>query len=200
MCNVLRGWCSALGDGGIESDGDRGFSALGGDGEDGGREGWGRDMRDGVHRVINSAVGSILPSGMLKEDLESIFALGRAQLSLPLLNEKNQIGSARLAKLKSIFDEGKSIQLQFPAEDLGFRLHRGTRTRCREEKATEHRANEGLGEELPGREQTRTRARGETRGITGLATSCLYGTMLAASCAYGTRKSRLFELYSRYLL
>ncbi|XXG76488.1 hypothetical protein AAC387_Pa08g0827 [Persea americana] len=44
---VLGGWCSALGDGGIERDGDRGFSALGGDGEDGGREGWGRDMRDG---------------------------------------------------------------------------------------------------------------------------------------------------------
>ena len=75
-----------------------------------------------VHRVINSAVGSILPSGMQKEVLESIFALGRAQLSPPLLNEKNPIGSARLAKLRSIFDEGKSLQLQFPAEDLGFRL------------------------------------------------------------------------------
>ena len=47
MCSVLRGWCSAgaalrrgdsEGDGGIERDGDRGFSALGGDGEDGRRE------------------------------------------------------------------------------------------------------------------------------------------------------------------
>ncbi|XXG73481.1 hypothetical protein AAC387_Pa07g2391 [Persea americana] len=46
--------------------------------------------------------------------------IGHAQLSPPLLNEKNPIGSARLAKLKSIFDEGKSIQLQFPAENLGF--------------------------------------------------------------------------------
>eukprot|EP00268_Persea_americana_P069698 TRINITY_DN9960_c0_g1_i3.p1 TRINITY_DN9960_c0_g1~~TRINITY_DN9960_c0_g1_i3.p1 ORF type:complete len:140 (-),score=13.66 TRINITY_DN9960_c0_g1_i3:135-554(-) len=35
---VLSGWCSTRGDGGIERDGDRGFSALGGDGEDGGRE------------------------------------------------------------------------------------------------------------------------------------------------------------------
>lgn len=75
-----------------------------------------------VHRVINSAVGSILPSGMQKAVLESIFSLGRAQLSRPLLNENNPIGSARLARLKSIFEEGKSLQLQFPVEDLGFRL------------------------------------------------------------------------------
>ncbi|XXG77719.1 hypothetical protein AAC387_Pa08g1819 [Persea americana] len=48
MCSVLRGWCSEQGDGGIERDGDRGFSALNGDGEDGGRErGWVREMRDG---------------------------------------------------------------------------------------------------------------------------------------------------------
>ena len=35
---VLSGWCSTQGDGGIERDGDRGFSALGSDGEDGGGE------------------------------------------------------------------------------------------------------------------------------------------------------------------
>jgi hypothetical protein len=28
-----------------------------------------------------------------------------------------------LAKLRHIFEEGKSLQLQFPAEDLGFRYH-----------------------------------------------------------------------------
>ncbi|RWR96901.1 2,4-dichlorophenol 6-monooxygenase isoform X1 [Cinnamomum micranthum f. kanehirae] len=82
-------------------------------------------VANSVHQVINSAVGSILPSGMQKEVLESIFALGRAQLAPPLLNEKNPIGSARLAKLKSIFEEGKSLQLQFPAEDLGFRYLEG---------------------------------------------------------------------------
>ncbi|KAJ8635771.1 hypothetical protein MRB53_010038 [Persea americana] len=58
---------------------------------------------------------------MQKEVLESIFALGHAQLSPPLLKEKNPTGPARLAKLESIFTEGKSIQLQFPVEDLGFK-------------------------------------------------------------------------------
>eukprot|EP00268_Persea_americana_P045539 TRINITY_DN4646_c0_g1_i2.p2 TRINITY_DN4646_c0_g1~~TRINITY_DN4646_c0_g1_i2.p2 ORF type:complete len:108 (-),score=20.08 TRINITY_DN4646_c0_g1_i2:136-459(-) len=44
MCSILRGWCSAQGEGGIERDGDHGFSKLGSDGEDGGRE------RDGSER------------------------------------------------------------------------------------------------------------------------------------------------------
>ena len=53
--------------------------------------------------------------------MDGIFTIGRAQLSELILNEKNPLGSSRLAKLKQIFDEGKSLQLQFPAEDLGFR-------------------------------------------------------------------------------
>ncbi|XP_068333021.1 uncharacterized protein [Pyrus communis] len=50
---------------------------------------------------------------------------GRAQLSESLLNENNPLGSSRLANLRHIFEEGKSLQLQFPAEDLGFRYLEG---------------------------------------------------------------------------
>lgn len=53
--------------------------------------------------------------------MEGIFAIGRAQLSKTILNESNPVGSSRLSKLRHIFEEGKSLQLQFPAEDLGFR-------------------------------------------------------------------------------
>jgi hypothetical protein len=57
-----------------------------------------------------------------KAALEGLFSIGRAQVSDYILNEKNPLGSLRLARLRSILDEGKSLQLQFPAEDLGFRL------------------------------------------------------------------------------
>lgn len=67
--------------------------------------------------------GSVLPSVLQKALLEGIFKVGRAQLSESLLNESNPLGSSRLAKLRHIFEEGKSLQLQFPAEDLGFRCH-----------------------------------------------------------------------------
>lgn len=76
-----------------------------------------------VHQVINSGVGSVLPSGLQTAILDGIFAIGRAQLSEYVLNESNPLGSLRLAKLRRIFEEGKSLQLQFPAEDLGFRYH-----------------------------------------------------------------------------
>lgn len=76
-----------------------------------------------VHQVINEGVGSILPSGLQRAILDGIFTIGRAQLSESLLNEKNPLGSSRLANLRRIFEEGKSLQLQFPAEDLGFRYH-----------------------------------------------------------------------------
>lgn len=74
-----------------------------------------------VHRVITDGVGSILPSRLQKVMLQGIFTIGRAQLSESILNENNPLGSSRLAKLRCIFEEGKSLQLQFPAEDLGFR-------------------------------------------------------------------------------
>lgn len=74
-----------------------------------------------VHQVINNTVGSILPSTIQKTLLDGIFSLGRAQLSDFVLNENNPLGSSRLAKVRRIFEEGKSLQLQFPAEDLGFR-------------------------------------------------------------------------------
>ncbi|XP_012085624.1 2,4-dichlorophenol 6-monooxygenase isoform X2 [Jatropha curcas] len=57
--------------------------------------------------------------------LDGIFTIGRAQVSESLLNEKNPLGSSRLAKVRQIFEDGKSLQLQFPAEDLGFRYLEG---------------------------------------------------------------------------
>lgn len=75
-----------------------------------------------MHRVINNSLGSVMPRSFQKVLLEGIFSIGRAQLSDFILNEKNLLGSLRLERLKSILDEGKSLQLQFPAEDLGFRL------------------------------------------------------------------------------
>lgn len=74
-----------------------------------------------VHQIINNGIGSILPSGVQRAILDGIFAAGRAQLSEYILNDNNPLGSLRLAELRRIFDEGKSLQLQFPAEDLGLR-------------------------------------------------------------------------------
>ncbi|KAL4282278.1 hypothetical protein GQ457_03G009140 [Hibiscus cannabinus] len=82
-------------------------------------------VANSVHQVINKGVGSILPSGMQKVILDGIFSIGRSQLSGLILNENNPLGSSRLAKLRHIFEEGKSLQLQFPAEDLGFRYPEG---------------------------------------------------------------------------
>ncbi|PKA55809.1 hypothetical protein AXF42_Ash012101 [Apostasia shenzhenica] len=78
-----------------------------------------------MHRAINSTFGSILPSSFQRVALKAVFSLGRSQLSPFILNENNPIGSSRLARLRKIFDEGKSLQLQFPAEDLGFRYLEG---------------------------------------------------------------------------
>lgn len=78
-----------------------------------------------VHRVISDGFGSILPSRVQRLILDGAFSLGRSQLADAILNENNLLGSARLARLKHIFEEGKSLQLQFPAEDLGFRYLEG---------------------------------------------------------------------------
>ncbi|KAJ4798841.1 3-(3-hydroxy-phenyl)propionate/3-hydroxycinnamic acid hydroxylase [Rhynchospora pubera] len=77
-------------------------------------------VANSVHRAINTGLGSIIPKNMQKAVLEGIFSIGRAQLSDYVLNEKNPVGVMRLEKLKRIFAEGKSLQLQFPAHDLGF--------------------------------------------------------------------------------
>lgn len=82
-------------------------------------------VANSVHRVINDTVGSILPNGLQKAFLDGIFSIGRSQLSEFILNEKNPLGSSRLSKLRRIFEEGKSLQLQFPVEDLGFRYLEG---------------------------------------------------------------------------
>ncbi|GMH01517.1 hypothetical protein Nepgr_003356 [Nepenthes gracilis] len=82
-------------------------------------------IANSVHQVINDGMGSLLPSGLQRVILEGIFTIGRVQLAEAILNERNPVGSARLARLKRIFEEGKSLQLQFPAEDLGFRYQVG---------------------------------------------------------------------------
>ncbi|KNA16154.1 hypothetical protein SOVF_091900 [Spinacia oleracea] len=82
-------------------------------------------VANSVHRVINEGLGSILPSRVQRVILDGLFSLGRAQVSQAFLNEKNPVGLSRLAKLKRIFEEGKSLQLQFPAEDLGYRYKEG---------------------------------------------------------------------------
>ncbi|MCE3215455.1 hypothetical protein HAX54_002444 [Datura stramonium] len=82
-------------------------------------------VANAVHRALNNTVGSILPSVFQRTILDGIFSIGRAQLSDFVLNENNPLGSARLAKLRQIFEEGQSLQLQFPAEDLGFRYRKG---------------------------------------------------------------------------
>ncbi len=64
-----------------------------------------------------------MSSGLQREILDGVFRIGRAQLSEYLLDERNPLGYLKRAKLRHIFEEGKSLQLQFPAEDLGFRCH-----------------------------------------------------------------------------
>lgn len=76
-----------------------------------------------MHEAVNHGLGSVLSSSLQSAVLDGIFKIGRLQLSDTLLNDKNPVGSSRLAKLRHIFDEGKSLQLQFPAEDLGFRYN-----------------------------------------------------------------------------
>jgi hypothetical protein len=54
--------------------------------------------------------------------LEGLFAVGRAQVSPAFLSGFNPIASARVSEMQRILREGHSLQLQFPAEDLGFRF------------------------------------------------------------------------------
>ncbi|XP_004239375.1 uncharacterized protein [Solanum lycopersicum] len=82
-------------------------------------------VANAVHRALNDTVGSILPSALQRTILDGIFSIGCAQLSDFVLNENNPLGSARLTRLRQIFEEGQSLQLQFPAEDLGFRYRKG---------------------------------------------------------------------------
>uniref|UniRef100_A0A0A9DBL2 FAD-binding domain-containing protein n=1 Tax=Arundo donax TaxID=35708 RepID=A0A0A9DBL2_ARUDO len=82
-------------------------------------------VANSVHQVINRSLGSVIPRNIQKAVLEGLFSIGRAQVSDYILNEKNPLGSLRLARLRSILDEGKSLQMQFPAEDLGFRYEEG---------------------------------------------------------------------------
>lgn len=82
-------------------------------------------IANSVHRTINDTLSSVLPSDLQRTILNGIFSLGRMQLSNSVLNENNPLGYSRLSKLRQIFEEGKSLQLQFPVEDLGFRYAAG---------------------------------------------------------------------------
>ncbi|KAM3304086.1 2,4-dichlorophenol 6-monooxygenase [Capsicum chacoense] len=100
-------------------------------------------VANAVHRALNDTVGSILPSALQRTILDGIFSIGRAQLSDLVLNENNPLGSARLAKLRQIFEEGQSLQLQFPAEDLGFRYQKGALVAEDDSLLNEHEAPTG---------------------------------------------------------
>lgn len=64
----------------------------------------------------------LLPKKLQSTVLEGLFAVGRAQVSPVFLSGFNPIASARVSEVQRILREGHSLQLQFPAEDLGFRL------------------------------------------------------------------------------
>jgi hypothetical protein len=78
-----------------------------------------------VHKVVNSGVGLLLPERFQVTLLDGLFAIGRAQVSPAFLSSLNPIGSARVLEVQRILREGQSLQLQFPAEDLGFRYLEG---------------------------------------------------------------------------
>lgn len=97
-----------------------------------------------VHRQINEGVGSLFPRRVQQTLLETIFALGRTQVAPYILNAYNPFGSFRLRKLKRMLDEGQSLQLQFPAEDLGFRYSSGAlvrSTQTQEDMGEHHRSS-----------------------------------------------------------
>jgi hypothetical protein len=75
-----------------------------------------------VHGAINSRVGMLLPKKLQSAVLEGLFAVGRAQVSPAFLSGFNPIASARVSEMQRILREGHSLQLEFPAEDLGFRF------------------------------------------------------------------------------
>ncbi|KAG9144611.1 hypothetical protein Leryth_010822 [Lithospermum erythrorhizon] len=78
-----------------------------------------------VHQAINSPMGSILPSALKRTILNATFSFSHLKVSDYLLNEKNPIGSSRLAKVRHLFEDRLTIPIRFPAEDLGFRYVRG---------------------------------------------------------------------------
>jgi hypothetical protein len=74
-----------------------------------------------VHSIVNNGMGAFLPKRLQSAVLDGLFAVGRAQVSTAFLSNFNPIAAARVAEVQRILKEGHSLQLQFPAEDLGFR-------------------------------------------------------------------------------
>ncbi|KAL2641956.1 hypothetical protein R1flu_009543 [Riccia fluitans] len=77
-----------------------------------------------AQKIVNTG-GSWLPERLQGAILDGVFAAGRLQVSDVFLNKYNPIAAARISQVKKILEQGSSLQLQFPAEDLGFRYHRG---------------------------------------------------------------------------
>eukprot|EP00897_Mesotaenium_endlicherianum_P009928 jgi/Mesen1/8964/ME000056S08369 len=78
-----------------------------------------------LQRMVSLPPVSLLPLPAQRLALEQGMALGRAQLAPWMLSPGNLIGRARLAAVKRVLDGGDSLQLLFPAEDLGFRYEAG---------------------------------------------------------------------------
>ncbi|CAM6105238.1 unnamed protein product [Calypogeia fissa] len=78
-----------------------------------------------VAQKIVSSGDPWLPKSLQRTILGGVFTMARLQLSPIVLNRLNPVGSSRIAQVKQILERGESLQLQFPAEDLGFRYESG---------------------------------------------------------------------------
>ncbi|CAM6082506.1 unnamed protein product [Calypogeia fissa] len=78
-----------------------------------------------VAQKIVSSGDPWLPKSLQRTILGGVFTMARLQLSPIVLNRLNPVGSSRITQVKQILERGESLQLQFPAEDLGFRYESG---------------------------------------------------------------------------
>ena len=74
-----------------------------------------------LHLGVNSPPLSLLPLPAQRSILEAGMAVGRRQVGEAFLSAWNPLGALRLAAVERIVEGGESLQLQFPAEDLGVR-------------------------------------------------------------------------------
>ncbi|BFI27883.1 hypothetical protein MPTK2_2g14360 [Marchantia polymorpha subsp. ruderalis] len=73
-----------------------------------------------AQKLVNAGA-SWLPVRLQGAILDGVFAVGRSQVSEVFLNRYNPIAASRISRVQRILQQGSSLQLQFPAEDLGFR-------------------------------------------------------------------------------
>ncbi|KAG6554781.1 hypothetical protein Mapa_003801 [Marchantia paleacea] len=77
-----------------------------------------------TQKLVNAGA-SWLPERLQGAILDGVFAVGRLQVSDVFLNRYNPIAASRISRVQRILQQGSSLQLQFPAEDLGFRYDCG---------------------------------------------------------------------------